>query len=89
VVEFWLCASVTDDAGGSHGQLFKKMSWPMLPRVGEWVDDGTHSGTSAPIESVWHWWDNDPPRTDVMIEVFEHDFEKLRKDPDWIKDPEK
>jgi hypothetical protein len=88
VVEFWLCANLLDKEGLTQAQLYKKMNWPVLPRVDEWVDNGTYSGVAVPVESVWHWWNHEPPRTDVMIEVYEHDFERLRKDPDWVKDPD-
>jgi hypothetical protein len=85
MIEFWLKATECDfDKQENTGRfLYKKVRWPVLPRVGEWVQ---FYNLADPVEAVWHWIHSNVPHIAVEVSTSLYDFQQIEQEGGWVEE---
>jgi len=90
MIEFWLKVGI-EPVDKEHLERiwndfkFKKFSWPVLPRVGEWIQPD--DDTATPILDVWHWTEEGLSRIEIEIQVSEYEYDQLTEVKGWVRHP--
>lgn len=97
MIKFMLMVSEIDDQKErTENDLYRALSWPVLPREGEElsfgsvVGDSVHDVIDTRVESVEHYFEyeglNDQRYIEVWATVNKCAFNHLKKSPGWNPD---